>query len=139
MTDRDTLAALIRPHLDGGTLSDHLVGGMAAGWQAEQIADAVLAAGEWTPSKGDGAPYMVVWSAHRFPWMTDEDGCPEPDPRQEHDMWFGPFPDLQAASAFAKTLRSTESHDGYEVGVMYPPDHKYAHIATNGASDDRPG
>ena len=49
MTDRDTLAALIRPHLDGGTLPDHLVGGMAAGWQAEQIADAVLAAGWRAP------------------------------------------------------------------------------------------
>jgi hypothetical protein len=40
IVDRDTLAALIRPHLDGGKLPDHLVGGMAAAWQAEQIADA---------------------------------------------------------------------------------------------------
>ena len=45
MTDRDALAALIRPHLDGGKLPDHLVGGMAAAWQAEQIADAILAGG----------------------------------------------------------------------------------------------
>ena len=81
-------------------------------------------------------PYMVAWSARRFPWVTDGDGYLALDPRQDHDMWFGPFSDHETAVTFARTLRSTESHDGYEVGAMYPPDHKYARLATEGPADD---
>jgi hypothetical protein len=58
VTDRDALAALIRPHLDGGTLPDHLVGGMAAAWQAEQIADDILADG-WRRQRVDMSAELV--------------------------------------------------------------------------------
>jgi hypothetical protein len=74
-------------------------------------------------------PYMVCWSAVRFPWVPDEDGDVMPDPRQDHDMWFGPFPDARSAKAFASRLKRTKQHSGYEVGVMYPPDHKFAVLA----------
>jgi hypothetical protein len=66
--------------------------------------------------------YMVSWSAVRFPWVPDEDGDLEPDERQDHDMWFGPFPNQDAAFAFAYSLPVTDQHVGWQVGVMIPPD-----------------
>lgn len=65
---------------------------------------------------------MVCWPAVQHPWVPDEDGELEPDPQQDHDMWFGPFPTQRAASVFASRLRDTSDHRGRQVGRMYAPD-----------------
>ena len=48
-TARDELAAIIRPHLSGSGLPSGTIGHMAAEWEAERLADAIIAAGWSSP------------------------------------------------------------------------------------------